>query len=446
MSRKLLLIFTASLLVSLAGFVIVQGDEDDTPIKFYTSHTAHERLGMIDLESGAGIDIGAYANADLEINRTGWLAGNGAIYENDFYIIVNKRLPEDAEPAEAGARLAKVNMDTGETELIGSIINLNVMALEISYCGDIFTSGFTLSNTLGELFGDTNLYHVDPHDASLTLIGDTGIERIMDLSFDPDGVLWATTGNVLYTLDQMSGLPTEVATITGVEEDNEIMGIGFTSEGELYGTSPWIDGLYNIDPMTGVATEVGRHGFAVVHGGDIPMIPKDTNCNDMGDHGDVKAKIESAMSAAPVAIAENATIIDADVDENGDWITLREGTNGWTCMPALPWTPGNDPACFDEMWMIWNDALIAGTEPDITKPGLSYMLQGGSDASNIDPFIMEPPEGEDWVFSGPHVMLLFPNPLDTTYFTTDHDSGGPYVMWAGTPFEHIMMPVALEEE
>ena len=91
MSRKLLLIFTASLLVSLAGFVIVQGDEDDTPIKFYTSHTAHERLGMIDLESGAGIDIGAYANADLEINRTGWLAGNGAIYENDFYIMPSCR-------------------------------------------------------------------------------------------------------------------------------------------------------------------------------------------------------------------------------------------------------------------------------------------------------------------------------------------------------------------
>jgi hypothetical protein len=161
---------------------------------------------------------------------------------------------------------------------------------------------------------------------------------------------------------------------------------------------------------------------------------------------DVQAKIDNAMSAAPLAIAQDATIIDADVDENGDFIILREGTNDWTCMPALPFTPGNDPACFDNMWMEWNVALFAGRDPVITAPGLSYMLQGGSDASNIDPFIMEPAEGEDWVISGPHVMLIFPEPLDTTYFTTDHTSGLPYIMWAGTPFEHIMMPVASGEE
>ena len=161
---------------------------------------------------------------------------------------------------------------------------------------------------------------------------------------------------------------------------------------------------------------------------------------------DVAAKIENAMSAGPMDVAQNATIVDTDLDENGDWIILREGDNGWTCMPALPFTPANDPACFDEMWMVWNEALFAGTDPDITAPGLAYMLQGGSDASNTDPFAMEPAEGEDWVYSPPHVMLLYPEPLDTMIFTTDPDWGGPYVMWAGTPFEHIMMPVAMEAE
>jgi len=29
-----------------------------------------------------------------------------------------------------------------------------------------------------------------------------------------------------------------------------------------------------------------------------------------------------------------------------------------------------------------------------------------------------------------------------TDFTTDHTSGQPYIMWEGTPYEHIMMPVA----
>lgn len=164
------------------------------------------------------------------------------------------------------------------------------------------------------------------------------------------------------------------------------------------------------------------------------------------NQADVQAKIENAMSAAPLAIAQNATILDNEVDDNGNPIVLREGTNEWTCFPALPWTPGNDPACFDPMWMVLNDALFAGTEPDITAPGFAYMLQGGSDASNTDPFAMEPPEGEDWVFSAPHVMLIFPEPLDTDLFITDPDSGGPYIMWVGTPFEHIMMPVALDDE
>jgi hypothetical protein len=72
------------------------------------------------------------------------------------------------------------------------------------------------------------------------------------------------------------------------------------------------------------------------------------------------------------------------------------------------------------------------------------MLQGGSDASNTDPFALEPAPGEDWITSGPHVMILSPVSLDTTLFSTDPNSGGPYVMWAGTPYEHIMMPVQAE--
>jgi hypothetical protein len=250
----------------------------ESPPKFYTSQGAHERLGMINLETGVGIDIGPYKHHELEINRTGWAAANGAVYENEFYTILNKRLAAESTPAEAEARLAKVNMETGQAELLGNLIHLNLMGLEINPCGEVFSTGFSLSNKLGEWYGDTNLYRVDRQDASLALIGDTGIERIMDLAFDPDGTLWATTGNVLYTLDLETGAPTEMAKITGVEADNEIMGIGFTSTGKLFGTTPWVDGFYNIDPTSGVATEVSRHGFKIVHGGDIPMTVKNVSC------------------------------------------------------------------------------------------------------------------------------------------------------------------------
>ena len=152
-------------------------------------------------------------------------------------------------------------------------------------------------------------------------------------------------------------------------------------------------------------------------------------------------KIANAMSAGPAAITAEATILDYPGDPSGDMIVLREGTNGWTCFTDWPATPGNDPMCVDQVWLEFLDALVLGEEPNVTAPGLAYMLQGGSEASNTDPFAMEPAPGDDWMTTPPHVMLLYPDSVDLSQFTTDHTSGEPYVMWAGTPYEHIMMPV-----
>jgi len=252
--------------------------------KFYTSHQAHSHLGTIDLDSGAGTDLGPYEHPDLFIDRTAWISGDGAVYRNHFYTILNRRVPLDEDPPQPEARLARVNVHTGKVKLLGSPIHLNLIGLEINHCGEIYATGFSLINALGGIYGDTNLYRVDRKDATLTLVGDTGLERIMDLAFDPEGTLWATVGNVLYTLDMETGAPTEIVTITDTNGDplpletSEIMGIGFTSNGELFGTTPWTDVVYRIDPESGVATEVGNSGFVVAHGGDIPMTPYDTRC------------------------------------------------------------------------------------------------------------------------------------------------------------------------
>jgi hypothetical protein len=69
------------------------------------------------------------------------------------------------------------------------------------------------------------------------------------------------------------------------------------------------------------------------------------------------------------------------------------------------------------------------------------MLMGGSDPSNTDPYATEPPPGEEWVTSPPHIMFLVPGGFDADQFTTNHHSGEPYIMWDGTPYEHLMMPV-----
>ena len=283
MWRKLLIILMLFMLVASVSLVGAQDDDDDALPMFYTSHSGHERLGMVDLDSGAGTDIGAYTHADFEVTRATLIAGSGAIFDGTFYTILNKRLPSGADPEGAEARVARVDMDTGAIEHVGAAINLNLVGLEVSACGEVFATGFTLSNDIGEFFGDTNLYRVDEEDALLTLIGDTGLERIMDLAFDPEGMLWGTVGNVLYTFNMETGEPTTMATITGVEDDLEIMGIAFNSQGELFATSPWLDTLYRLDPMSGEATEVGHHGFEIAHGGDIPMMVDDADCEGDSD-------------------------------------------------------------------------------------------------------------------------------------------------------------------
>ena len=75
-------------------------------------------------------------------------------------------------------------------------------------------------------------------------------------------------------------------------------------------------------------------------------------------------------------------------------------------------------------------------------PGLAYSLQGSSDASNTDPFATEPAAGEEWMTIPPLVKIILPGEIDQTVYSTDHHSGEPWIMWAGTPYEHIMMPVA----
>ena len=62
--------------------------------------------------------------------------------------------------------------------------------------------------------------------------------------------------------------------------------------------------------------------------------------------------------------------------------TLREGKNGFWCMPDDPATPGPDPMCGDANAMAWAMAWIGKTEPPKGKTGLIYMLMGGPAHSN----------------------------------------------------------------
>lgn len=149
--------------------------------------------------------------------------------------------------------------------------------------------------------------------------------------------------------------------------------------------------------------------------------------------------IASAESAAPANISEGATIVSMGAD--GTMTTLREGTNGWTCMPDSPTTPGDDPMCMDANAAKWAEAWMTHKTPPADTVGLMYMLKGGTDASNIDPYATAPTEGGDWIKTGPHLMVVGSPSLNSSYKgDANPDTTLPYVMWADTPYAHLMIP------
>lgn len=150
--------------------------------------------------------------------------------------------------------------------------------------------------------------------------------------------------------------------------------------------------------------------------------------------------IESALAAAPAVIGKDAKVIAMKPD--GSMSVLREGNNGWTCMGDNPATPGADPMCMDANAMKWAEAWIGHKPPPTDNVGLMYMLAGGSDASNTDPWGTKPKDGGKWVETGPHVMVVGSNSLNKIYPGGDHpDTTKPYVMFAGTPYAHMMVPI-----
>ena len=151
--------------------------------------------------------------------------------------------------------------------------------------------------------------------------------------------------------------------------------------------------------------------------------------------------IKSAMSAAPKKVAAKASIVTMTAD--GTMRTLREGSNGFTCMPDNPATPGPDPMCMDKAAMAWAMAWIGHTTPVVGQIGFMYMLEGGTDASNTDPYAAKPDAGNHWVKTGAHVMIVGAEQSFYDMYPKDAmpDTSVPYVMWPGTPYQHLMIPV-----
>jgi hypothetical protein len=146
--------------------------------------------------------------------------------------------------------------------------------------------------------------------------------------------------------------------------------------------------------------------------------------------------IANLSGAAPENILEHATIMNKAAD--GKMRVVREGTSGWTCMD-----PNHAPMCADKAAMEWAQAW-QGKGPAPQKLGFIYMLKGDGGVSNTDPYAKEQTTDNNWVKTGPHVMIVGAEARSMMQaYPRDPkaDPDKPYVMWPGTPYEHLMLPV-----
>jgi hypothetical protein len=140
------------------------------------------------------------------------------------------------------------------------------------------------------------------------------------------------------------------------------------------------------------------------------------------------------IGAAPQSVVEHATIMNMGSD--GKMKVVRNGDNGWTCMD-----PGGAPMCADAAAVEWVHAMKSkGPAPQ--KIGFIYMLKGDGGTSNTDPYAKAETPDNNWVKTGPHVMIVGPVKDMIQSYPRDAkaDPTKPYVMWPGTPYEHLMLP------
>ncbi|MBU2360266.1 MAG: hypothetical protein KKB02_15285 [Alphaproteobacteria bacterium] len=147
--------------------------------------------------------------------------------------------------------------------------------------------------------------------------------------------------------------------------------------------------------------------------------------------------IAEALTAAPANIRDTAVV--SDLSGN----ILRDGTSDYTCFPAPDGVAG--PMCMDAEWRRWMAAWMGGTPFTADRVAVAYMLAGDAaegGASNSDPAAPQPTADNEWVVEGPHMMIIAPDPATFAGLPTTIQTDGPYVMWSGTPYAHLMVPVA----
>jgi hypothetical protein len=149
------------------------------------------------------------------------------------------------------------------------------------------------------------------------------------------------------------------------------------------------------------------------------------------------AYIRMAETGGPLGVAKSATIMRFQPD--GKASELRKGSNGFTCSILLD--VAAMPFCADKnAWQFMVDVVAKQPKPTNNEPGIAYMAAGGAHLETAKgEVVMEPAAGTHKVREPPHWMLLWPIDPATSGLPTRPNASGVYIMFAGTPYAHLMV-------
>lgn len=92
--------------------------------------------------------------------------------------------------------------------------------------------------------------------------------------------------------------------------------------------------------------------------------------------------------------------------------------------------------------MAWVEAYVKDEVPELKRDSIMYMLHGDLGEDNTTPKVTDPEvAGDNWIVSGPHLMLLPKDPSSLKKYPTDFNIGEPYTMMADTEYAHLMIPM-----
>ena len=146
--------------------------------------------------------------------------------------------------------------------------------------------------------------------------------------------------------------------------------------------------------------------------------------------------IKAAEAGAPDRISAQAAVVR--MEPSGKTSMVRPGSNGFTCT-LLP-DAINTPLCADQKGLAWFTAALSNQPKPPTTGGVGYMARGSEHYEMADGHIvMKPATGAKTVKEPPHWMLLTPLDTASTGIPAHPNPGGSYIMFAGTPYAHLMI-------